>query len=38
VAASVLASTGNTYLIALYLAGMGLVSATSAMLMRPAED
>jgi MFS transporter, MHS family, shikimate and dehydroshikimate transport protein len=38
VAASVLARTGNTSLIALYLAGMGLVSAFSAMLMRPAED
>jgi MFS transporter, MHS family, shikimate and dehydroshikimate transport protein len=36
VAAGVLATTGNTHLIALYLACMGLVSAVSAMLMRPA--
>jgi metabolite-proton symporter len=36
VAASVLASTGSTNLIALYLAGMGLVSAFSAMMMRKA--
>ncbi len=38
VAASVLASTGSTYLIALYLVSMGLLSAISAMLMRPADD